>query len=538
MIKNIFIPEKIGSYYIFSKRILGIDIGKTHVNGTQLYLKGKNIVLEKFIEIPLEAGNGNNYAERVGTALKILMAQVDRYDEIHTALSSSLIITKELRLPFIGHDKIALVVEFEVEPLLPFSVNDAVVDFIITKENLEEKSSEILVAAVQKIHIAQHLQLFEQIGLNPDVITIDLFALYGLYKQLPSYEVTKKQNVALLDLGSHTTRIAYLEQGQLRFIRSLPKGIATIAKTVSESLNMQPNEAMETIIRFGLERYDTPRYTEAISSAITQFWHDIGFTLSTFSGSDTRPLERILVFGGGAEIKGLTTFVGNLLNISCEQMPIHEVTQLPFVSTTNKNPIPLSNLISLSAAFPSSTTADFNLRQKEFAISGNISVLNKQLIVAVGLAVLLIGSLMTYSFFQTRKLSSEAYESEQEVINSLKEQFPKPLEDVTDLEEAIEQAQLAVNQEEKLWFSFANPSRISFLTFLLELTSKIDKKSLGFTIDKLTITEGMMTMTAHVRDHAALALLEKSLRQSKLFAHVEGQQNPDFTMKIKLAKNV
>jgi hypothetical protein len=80
--------------------------------------------------------------------------------------------------------------------------------------------------------------------------------------------------------------------------------------------------------------------------------------------------------------------------------------------------------------------------------------------------------------------------------------------------------------------------RPSFLTYLLELTSKIDKKDLGFTIDKLTITESTIMMTAHVRDHTALALLEKELRQSKLFAHVEGQQNPDFTMKIKLAKPI
>src|SRR5579885_192676 len=180
--QNIFVPEKIGSYYLFPKRIIGFDINKTHVYATQLLLKGRTITLEKTIEIPLEAGNTNNYDERASKAIATALEQVDKYDAIHTALSSSVAIFKELRLPFSDPNKIQMVIEFEVEPLLPFSVNDAVVDFIITKHLPEEKASEVLVAAVQKQHIVHHLQLFAQAGVNPDVVTLDLFALYGAFK--------------------------------------------------------------------------------------------------------------------------------------------------------------------------------------------------------------------------------------------------------------------------------------------------------------------------------------------------------------------
>src|SRR5579872_1443288 len=238
MIKNLFIPEKIGTHYLFPKRIVGIDVGKTHVNATQLYLKGKQITVEKLIEIPLETGNGSSYEERASAAIKTALAQVDRYDALHTSLPSSLVVFKELKLPFIGRDKIAMVVEFEVEPLLPFSLADAVVDFIVTREHADEKSTEILVAAVQKLYIAQHLQLFVDAGANPDVILVDLFALYSIYLQIPSYS-SFKGDVALIDLGSQTTRLAYIQKGQLRFIRSIPKGVTQITKSISELLNIQ-----------------------------------------------------------------------------------------------------------------------------------------------------------------------------------------------------------------------------------------------------------------------------------------------------------
>ncbi len=99
MIKNIFLPEKIGGNYIFAKRIVGIDIGKTHISATQVYVKGTNITIEKSIDEKLDPELAT-YEERVTKALKSIHKQLDRYDEVHSALSSSLVVFKELKLPF------------------------------------------------------------------------------------------------------------------------------------------------------------------------------------------------------------------------------------------------------------------------------------------------------------------------------------------------------------------------------------------------------------------------------------------------------
>jgi type IV pilus assembly protein PilM len=538
MIRNIFLPEKVGSYYLFPKRVVGFDIGKTHVNATQLYCKGRQVTIEKCIEVTLEQGNGSSYNERVAAALAAIAPQLDRYDAIHTSLSSSLVVFKELKLPFIGRDKVAMVADFEVEPLLPFALADAVIDCIVTKENKAEKTSEVLVAATQKIHVDEHLQLFHEAGLSAQIITVDLFALYGTYLQIPSY-AQLEGGVALIDIGSHTTNIGYIHNGQLRLIRSLSKGVGTIAKSMSEELDISASEALESIMRYGLERYDDPKYTKTINTALTNFWHDIAFTLNTFTALDQQtPLTRIILLGGGADLKGLPTFVTTQVTTPCELMRINELLHAGTVSIVGKNSIPFRNILSLSTVLPSPMMQNFNLQPKELAKASDTALLNKQLICAALVALLLFISFGAFSFLQLRTLNNSIYEYQQEAVDALVHQFPKALTDVGTLEDAVEQAALQVKKEEDLWFSFANPMRPSFLTHLLELTSKIDKKDLEFTLDKLTITEPTITLTAHVRDHAALALLEKELRQSKLFAHVEGQQNPDFTMKIKLAKPV
>ena len=63
MIKNVFIPEKIGSYYLFPKRIIGFDVGKTNVHACQLYMYGNKITIEKCLEERIAPGENADYPE-------------------------------------------------------------------------------------------------------------------------------------------------------------------------------------------------------------------------------------------------------------------------------------------------------------------------------------------------------------------------------------------------------------------------------------------------------------------------------------------
>src|SRR5579872_7214957 len=225
MIKDILIPKKFGNYFIFSEQIIGIDIGRTQINAAQIRVSGFTVTIERCWQEPLET-NKKPYDERVVACLKTLLEKINPHSNIHTAISSSQVVFKTLKLPFTNHQKLKMVIPFEVEPLLPFSLQDAIIDFIITKQNVAEGTSEILVAAVQKQHIAHHLSLFQAAGIEPTVITVDMFALYGLYTQIPSYE-NQQGTTVIIDLGAQSTRIAAIHSQQLSMVRSLPQGLSS-----------------------------------------------------------------------------------------------------------------------------------------------------------------------------------------------------------------------------------------------------------------------------------------------------------------------
>lgn len=557
MIKNILVPEKIGHYYIFPKRVIGFDIGRTHITATQIYLSGNNITIERCIEQninekisinkKLESGNELDHEQKTIQAIKNIVSQLDTFDEIYTSISSSNVIFKSLRLPFVSRSKIKMVVNYEVEPLLPFSAQDALIDFIITKKIKQENSSEIMVAAVQRDFVENHVKLFEQAGILPSKIVVDLLSLYSFYKNIPAYQ-NIKGSVVLLDIGFNVTRLAYIHDGRISFIRSLPKGIMSQAKDFSQAYvtgqksDQESDQAksVELFMRHGYKKLDDIAYKNAIESAAKNFWSSIKFTMQSFSsqvGQDV-DVSKILILGQGAHILNISEFATNFLSVDCQLFQTSSFISKPNIKIKNALTISSSSIISLAVALPFGSMDEFNL-YKIGALARGADLINRQLIVA-GIFVLMIFSLLfVHSYVQISKTKREAKSSEQEIIASLGKKFKRSEEDET-LDEVVFSAEQEVLSKEKE-FAFAGRNRFSYLKYLLALqNSIIDKEGLGMDLESISISQpdNKIMIKAKVKSYPALKKLVKELRKSKLFRFVDSPEKLDFEMIIGLDKNV
>jgi type IV pilus assembly protein PilM len=536
MIKDVFIPEKIGSYYVISKRIVGIDIGTTHISATIIRMNGSQVTIEQCIQHALIPGSPTQYTERVQETLRTLSAQLPKCDEVRTCLSSSSVIFKKLKLPFITEEKIKLVIYYEIEPLLPFSIDDAIVDFIITNVHQEEQTAEVLAAAVRKKDVQDHLALFENTGIQPNIVGIDMFSLYGLYTQINKNN-PKKESIILIDLGSHETSIMYIYKEKLQSIRVFAKGLVDIAKKISLSTKLPLPEVMEYIIRFGIKNENSHDLVSSeLVNALKAFWAEIQFTINLFKSqlADTKNIEHIIILGGGSQIQGLSEFVSLVLHIPCSLMQLNALFNNTTLLSKKTSDLAQGCIMSTSIAFPHALTEKVNLRQKEFDLH-DTAIVYKQIITASVLLIAIVFVLLLNTFWQVKTLKHELHASENEVIAVLREQFPQLPKDENDIEDVINNAQKQLVEEEKVWFAFSSRSRSSVLAYLLELFTRIDKKSLGLHVDQITIQSNILTLKATVADHQALKLFERDLRESPLFEHVEGQEDLSFTMKIRLA---
>lgn len=412
MIRELFLPRHIASRYIIPERVVGIDIARAYVSASQIYVKDTKITIERCINDPLEIGTNTTYEERVINALKNLKPQLNNYDLLRSTIPSSIAVIKELTLPFTQLEKIKMVLEYEIEPLLPFSAHDAVIDGIITKIIPEEQKAMVLVAAVPKEYIANHLQLLQAANLDPDVISIDFFDLYALYRMIAPHKEEQGAHV-LIDIESHTTRIGYIYNGALRIVRTLPKGIINQVKLMSDSLGMQPSAVMEQLMRNGFT-HDDRSFTQALREALDTFWQDIAFTLNSLTAQSDHKIDTILLFGTGSEINGLTSFITEKTGTRCDKIDINQISHQKNIITKQNGTLAQNCILSLASALNFNDPSSFNLRKKEFT-SSKTPLLIKQLMMAGMLSCILIFGLIGYTVYELSSLHLEISGSTEEL---------------------------------------------------------------------------------------------------------------------------
>lgn len=549
MIKNIFIPERFGSYYIFPQRVIGLDITKTDIYATQTYFKGTRITIEAITHQSLE-GIGT-YQEKVAAALVKIAAQAGKNAIYFSSISSGLVIAKTIKLPFTSYEKIKMIIAYEIEPSLPFPAANAVIDFIITKTDQTEQSSEVFVVAVQKQNIDEHLALLKQANIVPQLLTVDMVALYTLYKNFTAQKQTSShKNIVLLDVGNYETRMASIFDGQIKLLRTLPHGIVDQLKTISKQLTIALPEAHEMFVRFGLQGNSNTHFDQAIQNTMSNFIKDIGFTINSFAqqaGATSQEQTYKVILIGGSEIKGLHEFISRTLGIPCEPckpndfLYDHQLTMQP-----KQGSITPPALVSLGTSLSGWQENAFNLMPTEYNEKAS-SLINYQLLTAFLLSLLLIVGLWGMRYWQIRSLRSEAYDSVEQTIAELQETFPKSQElqevagetPIETLDEAVTIANTIVTQQEKLVNEFSSASRTALVTYLLELSSILDVSALGLKASKISITPERMIFSgsvAHLKDAPQIRQL---LLQSPLFGEItppEAFETTNFNATIALKK--
>jgi type IV pilus assembly protein PilM len=522
MIRELFLPRSIRSRYIIPERIVGIDIARTYISASQIYVKDKTITIEKCINDPLELGSNTTYEERVINALKNLKPQLNNYDLLRSTIPSSIAIIKELTLPFTEIEKIKMVLEYEIEPLLPFSVNDAVVDGIVTKIIPEEQKAMVLVAAVPKEYIANHLQLLKAAELDPDVISIDFFDMYALYCTLTGDRQEQCAQI-IIDIESHSTRIGYIYNGALRILRTIPKGIINQVKTMSDSLGMQPSAVMEQLLRNGFA-HDDRSFTQSLREALNSFWQEIAFTLNSFTSQSDHKIDTIFLFGVGAEINGLNSFITEKTGTRCEKIDINQVNHLKNIITKQNGTLGQNCIMSLASALNFRDSSSFNLRKKEFK-SSKTPLMLKQIMMAAALSAVLVFGLIGYSIYELSLLHLEISGSTEELSKEISNRFKITEDEDTELEELINKAKSNVEQRETIMFSFSGGHKKSFLEYLAELTKILRQDSLDLTLNRLQIAENTLTLEGSLPDYDHVGLLVNELQTAKCFKYTGAQRD-------------
>ncbi len=145
-------------------KILGLDINEDFIAAVQVTgsLKGYQVTACAHAPINDEGGLESAFGE--------VFSQADlKSDVCHSAVSAGHASYRNLQLPFKDQKKIRQTLPFEIEAMVPFAIQDMVVDYVLVDRT---EQSRLLAALVKKGLVQEHLQRLQSQGVDPDILDI------------------------------------------------------------------------------------------------------------------------------------------------------------------------------------------------------------------------------------------------------------------------------------------------------------------------------------------------------------------------------
>ena len=193
----------------------------------------------------------------------------------------------------------------------PFDDQDNVIDYeIASRENDELK---VNVVAAKSALLDSWAQFFNRRGVKLAALDVDIFGMLNAYVATME-DKDRDQTGALFDVGEKKMSVAFVQDGAFHSMRAMAGGsLDMVVSKTCMNLGIDSEKCHEILSKGDLSVVDG--FSEAeVEAALRLAYEDlmaqIDIGIRYFSSSeDSKPLNKILLGGGGAAAPGLKDFI-------------------------------------------------------------------------------------------------------------------------------------------------------------------------------------------------------------------------------------
>ena len=162
-----------------SQRILGLDIGSHTVKAVELAKSGDRVSVTGYAQADIAAA---------GTLKDAISAVIRegrfRSKQVVSSVSGRSVIVRYINTPFMKSEDLKASMKFEADKYIPFDVNEVILDCVPLddKPSAETGDMRVVLVAVKKDMVDEHVRLLQEAGLFPYIIDVDCFALGNAFE--------------------------------------------------------------------------------------------------------------------------------------------------------------------------------------------------------------------------------------------------------------------------------------------------------------------------------------------------------------------
>ncbi len=301
---------------------IGVDIGTSTIKAVEIEagLAGEFILRKA------------NVVSRPEGLKKALSGMSSKGAKVIAVINSPAICMRYLTIPAMPGKELNEAIKWEAKDKMSFPMDEASTDYVI-QEEIEEagvKKLRIKFAASPTRAIDDMMALLREAGIEPVSLTEPPLAIECLAKHL---DLNKEEPAAIIDIGSEFTEINIVRQDSLQFYRKINSAGDAITKAMIGELfsdqgrvKLSPDNAEKIKIDYGIPKEITTELIDGkisvsqlislIRPATERLLQEIERSFGYYreeSGGDK--VKSVVLFGGGARLKGLAGFLQENLGV-------------------------------------------------------------------------------------------------------------------------------------------------------------------------------------------------------------------------------
>lgn len=225
-------------------RILGLDIAETVVRGTLVTSTLRQSQVTRYLQTPIEPSESpQGRADALRAAVGELIDELGQPPDTTVAcLDGREASLRVVELPAGAAKRVAEVLPFELEAMLPFPIEDAIVDH--QPVGRDATTLRVLATAVPRARVAEHLAELQDAGIDPRQLAVGAAGLDGLASILPVFEEPGPHLIVELDETS--TDVCVMEGPRCQLARTLSGGLEDVRSGRRAALETQLRHTLAT----------------------------------------------------------------------------------------------------------------------------------------------------------------------------------------------------------------------------------------------------------------------------------------------------
>ena len=200
-----------------SRKVLGIDIRNKSVAAVLVKTSLRESRIDTHAYIPIS--DFEDDPDHIKTALETLAGQIDPTGcDCVVSISADHFSYRILKVPFKEAKKIRMVLPFELEPTVPFPVDELVIDFIDLESEQRKDQTDLIAVAVPKSELNTYIETLAGLKIDPEMVTVSgLPSALCLARQTDTGE-----NQVFIEIGKTISSLFIVGDGRVKLIRSIP----------------------------------------------------------------------------------------------------------------------------------------------------------------------------------------------------------------------------------------------------------------------------------------------------------------------------